>query len=345
MVTKNPLQKKTSLNKRYQLFSQQVVQWYLEHGRHDLPWRRKVTPYRIWISEIMLQQTQVKTVIPYFKNFIKKFPSQKSLSEASEDQVLAAWSGLGFYRRARNIFATKEIIKKNYGNRFPNEFKKIIELPGIGKSTAGAIMSLAYLDPHPILDGNVKRVISRLLKKELELLKEAELWKLSQEMVNKDDCFSYTQGIMDLGATICTPSNPSCSECPVSSQCLSAFKVRSVKKNKAVRVKKVIVMNLSLIQTKKSLLLVKNETDSIWKNLWLPFQSGSIKNHIKNFKLTANQKINHELTHRKLEINLKTYSSAKEVEIKTNQTYKWIKKDRIEEYGLPKPFSKVIKEL
>ena len=345
MVTKNPLQKKTSLNKRYQLFSQQVVQWYLEHGRHDLPWRRKVTPYRIWISEIMLQQTQVKTVIPYFKNFIKKFPSQKSLSEASEDQVLAAWSGLGFYRRARNIFATKEIIKKNYGNRFPNEFKKIIELPGIGKSTAGAIMSLAYLDPHPILDGNVKRVISRLLKKELKLLKEAELWKLSQEMVSKDDCFSYTQGIMDLGATICTPSNPSCSKCPVSSQCLSAFKVRSVKKNKAVRVKKVIVMNLSLIQTKKSLLLMKNETDSIWKNLWLPFQSGSIKNHIKNFKLTANQKINHELTHRKLEINLKTYSSAKEVEIKTNQIYKWIKKDRIEEYGLPKPISKVIKEL
>ena len=345
MVAKNPLQKKTSLNKRYQLFSQQVVQWYLEHGRHDLPWRRKVTPYRIWISEIMLQQTQVKTVIPYFKNFIKKFPSQKSLSEASEDQVLAAWSGLGFYRRARNIFATKEIIKKNYGNRFPNEFKKIIELPGIGKSTAGAIMSLAYLDPHPILDGNVKRVISRLLKKELKLLKEVELWKLSQEMVSKDDCFSYTQGIMDLGATICTPSNPSCSKCPVSSQCLSAFKVRSVKKNKAVRVKKVIVMNLSLIQTKKSLLLMKNETDSIWKNLWLPFQSGSIKNHIKNFKLTANQKINHELTHRKLEINLKTYSSAKELEIKTNQTYKWIKKDRIEEYGLPKPFSKVIKEL
>ena len=345
MVAKNLLQKKISLNKRYQLFSQQVVQWYLEHGRHDLPWRRKVTPYRIWISEIMLQQTQVKTVIPYFQNFIKKFPSQKSLSEASEDQVLAAWSGLGFYRRARNIFATKEIIKKNYGNRFPNEFKKIIELPGIGKSTAGAIMSLAYLDPHPILDGNVKRVISRLLKKELELLKEAELWKLSQEMVSKDDCFSYTQGIMDLGATICTPSNPSCSKCPVSSQCLSAFKVRSVKKNKAVRVKKVIVMNLSLIQTKKSLLLVKNETYSIWKNLWLPFQSGSIKNHINNFKLTANQKINHELTHRKLEINLKTYSSAKELEIKTNQTYKWIKKDRIEEYGLPKPISKVIKEL
>jgi A/G-specific adenine glycosylase len=333
------------LNKRSQFFSQQVVQWYLDHGRHDLPWRKKVTPYRIWISEIMLQQTQVKTVIPYFKNFIKKFPSQKKLSEASEDQVLAAWSGLGFYRRARNIFATKEIIKNNYGNRFPNEFQQIIELPGIGKSTAGAIMSLAYLDPRPILDGNVKRVISRFLRKELELMKEAELWILSKEMINTDDCFSYTQGIMDLGATICTPSNPSCSQCPVNSQCLSAFNVRTVKRNKAAPAKKVIVMNLSLIQTKKSLLLVKNETDSIWKNLWLPFESRSLKNYLKSFKLVANQKINHELTHRRLEINLKIYTSTKELEIKTNQTYKWIKKDRIEEYGLPKPISKVIKEL
>ena len=310
-----------------------------------MPWRKKVTPYRIWISEIMLQQTQVKTVIPYFKNFITKFPTQKKLSEASEDQIMAAWSGLGFYRRARNIFATKEIIKNNYRNRFPKDFQQIIELPGIGKSTAGAIMSLAYLDPHPILDGNVKRVISRFLKKELDLIKEAELWKLSKEMVNRDDCFSYTQGIMDLGATICSPSNPSCGECPISSECLSAFKVDSVKKNKISVAKKVISMNLSLIQTEKSLLLAKNEASSIWKNLWLPFDTESVKNDIKKFKLIADQKINHELTHRKLEINLRTYVSLKELKIETNQTYKWIKKDRIDDYGLPKPISNVIKEL
>ena len=293
----------------------------------------------------MLQQTQVKTVIPYFKNFIQKYPSQKKLSEASEDQILAAWSGLGFYRRARNIFASKEIIKKNYGNRFPKEFQQIISLPGVGKSTAGAIMSLAYLEPHPILDGNVKRVISRFLKKELDLLKETELWNLSEEMVNRDDCFSYTQGIMDLGATICTPANPSCGICPVSSQCLSAFKVKSIKKNKAVSAKKVIVMNLSLVQTDQSFLLAKNEVDSIWKNLWLPLNSESLKNYAQNFKLISNQKIKHELTHRTLEINLKTYFSLKESEIETNQTYQWIKKDRIGEYGLPKPITKVIKEL
>ena len=293
----------------------------------------------------MLQQTQVKTVIPYFKNFIQKFPSQKKLSEASEDQILAAWSGLGFYRRARNIFASKEIIKKEYGNKFPKKFNHIITLPGIGKSTAGAILSLAYLDPHPILDGNVKRVISRFLNKDLNVLTESQLWKLSSEMINRDDCFSYTQGIMDLGATICTPSKPSCNECPVNSHCLSAFKVSPIKRNKVASTKKVISMNLSLIQTKKSLLLAKNETESIWKNLWLPFKSVSLKNHVQDFQLISTQEIQHELTHRKLKINLNTYITSDELKIKTNLQYKWIKKDRIDEYGLPKPISKVISEL
>ena len=333
------------MNKRYQFFSNQVVQWYIDHGRHDLPWRKKVTPYKIWISEIMLQQTQVKTVIPYFKNFIKKFPSQKKLSEATEDQILAAWSGLGFYRRARNIFASKEIIKNEYGNKFPHEFNKIVDLPGIGKSTAGAILSLAFVDPYPILDGNVKRVISRFLQKNLETLKESELWEVSNELVNRDDCFSYTQGIMDLGATICTPSNPSCDECPINSQCLSAFKVSLIKKNKITSSKKIILMNLSLVQTKRSLLLAKNENESIWSNLWLPFESVTLKNYANDFQLMEKKAIRHELTHRTLNINLNTYISSKELIIDTNQRYKWIKKDRIEEYGLPKPISKVIKDL
>ena len=293
----------------------------------------------------MLQQTQVKTVIPYFKNFIQKFPSQKKLSKASEDEILAAWSGLGFYRRARNIYASKEIIKKEYANKFPKKFHDIITLPGVGKSTAGAILSLAYLDPHPILDGNVKRVISRFLHKDLNTLTQSQLWKLSSEMINRDDCFSYTQGIMDLGATICTPSKPSCNECPVSSHCLSAFKVSPIKRNKVASTKKVISMNLSLIQTKKSLLLAKNETESIWKNLWLPFKSVSLKNYVQDFQLIGTQEIQHELTHRKLKINLNTYMTSDELKIKTNLQYKWIKKDRIDEYGLPKPISKVISEL
>ena len=333
------------MNNQTQLISQKIVQWYSDNGRHDLPWRNKITPYRIWISEIMLQQTQVKTATPYFKNFIKKYPNQKKLSEASEDQILALWSGLGFYRRARNIFKTKEIIKEKYNNRFPKEFHQLLELPGIGKSTAGAIMSLGYQNPHPILDGNVKRVITRLVNQNLNLIKESELWKLSSQFVNKDNCFAYTQGIMDLGATICTPTNPSCKDCPIQTQCQSAFNVTINNNKKVAKLKKVIPMNLSLIQTKDSLLLVKNEDSSIWKNLWIPFESRSLKNYAEGFKLTSSQEIQHELTHRILNINLNTYLSKSEPKINTNKKYKWIKKDRIDEYGLPKPISKVINEL
>ena len=333
------------MNNQRQLISKKIAKWYLNHGRHDLPWRQKVTPYRIWISEIMLQQTQVKTATPYFKNFIKKYPTQKKLSEASEDQILALWSGLGFYRRARNIFKTKEIIKEKYNNRFPKKFHQLLELPGIGKSTAGAIMSLAYQNPHPILDGNVKRVITRLTNKNIDLLKESQLWDLSSQFVNPQNCFAYTQGIMDLGATICTPTNPSCKDCPVQNQCMSAFNVTINKKRNVAQLKKVISMNLSLIQTEDSLLLVKNEARSIWKNLWVPFESRSLENYTNRFELTSSQKIQHELTHRRLNINLNTYISANESKIRTNKKYKWIKKDKINEYGLPKPISKVINEL
>jgi len=333
------------LNNQTQLISQKIVQWYSVNGRHDLPWRHKITPYKIWISEIMLQQTQVKTATPYFKSFIKKYPTQKKLSEASEDQILALWSGLGFYKRARNIFKTKEIIKEKYNNRFPKEFHQLLELPGIGKSTAGAIMSLGYQNPHPILDGNVKRVITRLVNQNLSLIKESELWKLSSQFLNKDNCFAYTQGIMDLGATICTPTNPSCKDCPLQNQCKSAFNVTINKNKKVAKLKRIIPMNLSLIQTKDSLLLVKNEDSSIWKNLWIPFESRSLKNYAEVFKLTSSQEIQHELTHRVLNINLNTYLSKSEPKINTNKKYKWIKKDRIDQYGLPKPISKVINEL
>ena len=333
------------MNNQTQLISQKIVQWYTDNGRHDLPWRNKITPYRIWISEIMLQQTQVKTATPYFKSFIKKYPTQKKLSEASEDQILALWSGLGFYKRARNIFKTKEIIKEKYNNRFPKEFHQLLELPGIGKSTAGAIMSLGYQNPHPILDGNVKRVITRLVNQNLNLIKESELWKLSSQFLNKDNCFAYTQGIMDLGATICTPINPSCKNCPLQNQCKSAFNVTINKNKKVAKLKRIIPMNLSLIQTKDSLLLVKNEDSSIWKNLWIPFESRSLKNYAEVFKLTSNQEIKHELTHRVLNINLNTYLSKSEPKINTNKKYKWIKKDRIDQYGIPKPISKVISEL
>ena len=161
MVARNQSQKKTSLNKQYQFFSQQVVQWYLNHGRHDLPWRKKVTPYRIWVSEIMLQQTQVSTVIPYYHRFMKRFPNLKHVALAPVDDVLSHWSGLGYYARARNLHKSAQIIYHEKHNRFPRTLETLMELPGIGRSTAGAILSLSQNMPAVILDGNVKRVLAR----------------------------------------------------------------------------------------------------------------------------------------------------------------------------------------
>jgi len=326
-------------------FSNKIVNWYRKNGRHDLPWRKNISPYSIWISEIMLQQTQVKTVIPYFNKFIEKYPNLEALIQASEDEILAQWSGLGFYRRAKNIYKACRVISENFNNKLPTNINDLESLPGIGRSTAGAIMSLAYENPHPILDGNVKRVITRLVNKNIDLLKESQLWDLSSQFVNKENCFAYTQGIMDLGATVCTPTNPSCKDCPVQNQCMSAFNIINNKKRNVAQLKKVIPMNLSLIQTEDSLLLVKNEASSIWKNLWIPFESRSLESYTNSFKLTSSQKIQHELTHRRLNIKLNTYISINESKIKTNKKYKWIKKDRINEYGLPKPISKVINEL
>ncbi len=293
----------------------------------------------------MLQQTQVKTVIPYFNAFMKKYPTLQKLSSASEDEILAAWSGLGFYRRAKNIFAAKETIKKDYKNKFPNKFESIIDLPGIGRSTAGALMSLAFLVPQPILDGNVKRVISRLIRKKISSLKEKDMWDLSKKLVNTEDCFSYTQGIMDIGATVCTKANPSCQVCPLNEDCMSAFNVEVEVKNNNKKPKKIMMMAFAIVQTEQSFLFRKNEMNSIWSSLWLPFDQLAMKSYMKELKLTQNEKFRHELTHRSLDLNVNVYFSSKEFDLDTNQKYEWIKKDRIDNYGMPKPITKLIQQL
>ena len=168
-----------------------IVDWYLHAGRQDLPWRNNISPYRVWISEIMLQQTQVKTVIPYYKRFLHKFPTLDSLMVATEDEIIALWSGLGFYRRAKNIFKAKEKIRLELNGKFPKDFEELKLLPGIGESTAGAIMSIAYKKSYPILDANVKRVLSRFAKvKETSLSKrDKKLWEISSNVTPKSDIF------------------------------------------------------------------------------------------------------------------------------------------------------------
>lgn len=199
-----------------------LLDWHARCGRHDLPWQRERTPYRVWVSEIMLQQTQVVTVAPYFERFMRRFPDVGTLAAAPLDEVLHEWTGLGYYARARNLHRAARRVCEEFGGVFPQTFAEVADLPGIGRSTAGAILALALDQRQPILDGNVKRVLSRVFGIEghaAERRVELELWSLAEACTPQQDVATYTQAIMDLGATLCTRQRPGCDVCPLSARC------------------------------------------------------------------------------------------------------------------------------
>ncbi|KZZ59140.1 hypothetical protein A3762_06035 [Oleiphilus sp. HI0125] len=203
-------------------FAKRILAWFDINGRKDLPWQSDKTPYRVWVSEIMLQQTQVAAVIGYYQRFMEHFPDIHSLAHAEEQQVLAQWAGLGYYARARNLHKAAKHVVFDLDGAFPSDVEKIMELSGIGRSTAGAISSIAFKRSAPILDGNVKRVLTRLHdiegwpgRREIE----KQLWQLADNYTPTERCEDYTQAIMDLGATLCTRSTPQCTQCPFQTDC------------------------------------------------------------------------------------------------------------------------------
>ncbi len=203
-------------------FATNVLEWYQQFGRKTLPWQNPKTPYRVWLSEVMLQQTQVNTVLDYFERFIQRFPTVTDLAEASLDEVLHLWTGLGYYARARNLHKAAQQIQRDYQGRFPEQFEQVVALPGIGRSTAGAILSLALQQPYPILDGNVKRVLARYFADEgWPGIKRVEnrLWQRSADVTPVQDVDKFNQAMMDLGAMVCTRSTPKCEMCPLQQGC------------------------------------------------------------------------------------------------------------------------------
>ena len=254
--------------------AEKLLQWYKYHGRHDLPWQLRGEPYPVWVSEIMLQQTQVATVIPYYLRFLEQFPHLQDLASADLDTVLHLWSGLGYYARARNLHRSAQIITAEFDGNFPTDINTLISLPGIGRSTAGAILALSFGQRHPILDGNVKRVLSRYYRVDgWPGLRETEkqLWQLSDEVTPGNNIAEYTQAIMDLGATVCTRSKPDCATCPLRDNCQALF-ADQVHAYPGKRAKK------SLPVKTTTFLLLKNEDDEIyltqrppsgiWGGLW-----------------------------------------------------------------------------
>jgi A/G-specific adenine glycosylase len=255
-------------------FAASLIAWHARHGRHDLPWQRRRTAYRVWVSEIMLQQTQVATVIPYYEKFMQRFPDVGTLAAAPLDDVLHLWSGLGYYARARNLHRAARQIAGEHGGRFPQSFEAVADLPGIGRSTAGAILALSRGERFPILDGNVRRVLSRHFGLDGSVSDRAvleKLWALSDECTPADHVDVYTQAIMDLGATLCIRRNPSCSACPVSATCVARgtgrqHELPSPKPARTRRRRQVFMV--AAVREDGDVLLERRPETGVWGGLW-----------------------------------------------------------------------------
>ena len=254
-------------------FAERVVAWQRQHGRHDLPWQGTRDPYPVWLSEIMLQQTQVGAVIPYFQRFLARFPDLGRLASAGQEDVLTLWSGLGYYARARNLHRAARIIVERHGGEFPRQFDAIAALPGIGRSTAAAIAVFVTGAREPILDGNVKRVLARCFGipgYPGERSVETRMWDLATGLLPEREIEAYTQGLMDLGAGICTRHRPRCEACPHAGQCVARRENRiphlpSPRPRKPLPEKATVML---ILQHRGEILLEKRPEPGIWGGLW-----------------------------------------------------------------------------
>jgi A/G-specific adenine glycosylase len=340
-------------------FAASVIAWQRVFGRHDLPWQNLDDPYRIWLSEIMLQQTQVGAVVPYFQRFTRRFPTLKDLADAAEDDVLAVWSGLGYYARARNLHRAARHIAHRHGGRFPDDFDDIAALPGVGRSTAGAIAVFAFGQSHPILDGNVKRVFARYFGVEgYPGAKNVSdrLWHLAEKRLPDTDVQTYTQGLMDLGAQVCTRSKPHCQRCPLSARCRARLQDRidelPMPRPRKLRPQRTTVM--LVMEHDGTLLMEKRPAAGIWGGLWSFPETDAID---KAAQVCGNQfgaevsavdrmaSIEHGFTHFSLTIEpLLCRIRVREQRVEMPGRA-WLRPDEAMQYPIPVPVRKLVSQL
>jgi len=340
-----------------QPFSKRLLTWWDQHGRHDLPWQHPRSAYRCWISEIMLQQTQVKTVIPYFEAFIARFPGIPSLAAASPDEVMSMWSGLGYYARARNLLKAAQVCVAEHGSELPATPQELEALPGIGKSTANAIYSQAFNQPAVVLDGNVKRVLSRHSAVEGWPGKPAihdQLWEIAQTLLPNSRGADYTQAVMDLGATLCKRGKPLCDECPVSADCLALAQDRVTEfpfsRPKKIKVTEKSFQMLILTDDENRVLLERRPPAGIWGGLWaLPADDNGVSLN-ERFSVTDKDlqqlpELHHQLTHISMTIKpiiAAIQTQSKGVECTTDQG--WFTNEEWSKLGLPKPVRQLLEK-
>jgi A/G-specific adenine glycosylase len=342
-----------------QFIAPRLLAWHAKAGRHDLPWQQERSAYRVWVSEIMLQQTQVATVIPYFERFMERFPDVRALADAPPDEVLHLWTGLGYYARARNLHAAARIIRDRHHGRFPETLDAVMELPGVGRSTAGAILAISSGARHPILDGNVRRVLTRFhaidgAPDESATLEQ--LWRLADDNTPEEAVATYTQAIMDLGATVCTRAKPRCELCPIAPDCRARIEDRqgelpAAKRKRAARRRKTAVMLVA--RRASEVLLVQRPPTGIWGGLWcLPeFEHRDAAEMFAANSLTSATlvraplpDIEHSFTHFDLVITPVVATCGGEAQVQEGNTL-WYDLTRPARVGLPAPIKTLLGSL
>ncbi len=342
-------------------FASRLLDWFDRHGRHDLPWQHPRTAYRVWLSEVMLQQTQVATVIPYFSRFVEAFPDLRALAAASADQVLALWSGLGYYSRARNLHRAAQLCIERHDGQLPGEAAALQSLPGIGRSTAGAILSLAFDVRAPILDGNVRRVLIRHRGIEgdpLSPLVQKQLWAISADLLPSVRIADYTQAIMDLGATVCVRAQPRCGQCPLRIDCVAAGSGRTAQlpspRRRPARTRR--DCHALILRDGTGRFLLERRPDSgVWGGLWsipeFPDQStleSSLSSRFAPAGMESNAlpAITHAFTHFDLTLRPTLFDlGAAACAVSELDSPRWFAAHELDGIGLPAPIRKLLTRL
>ncbi len=334
-------------------FSDKIITWQKQHGRHDLPWQNTTDPYAIWVSEIMLQQTQVTAVINYYSKFMLRFPDIATLANATQEEVLQYWSGLGYYSRARNLHSAAQKVVDRHAGNFPKYFDDIVSLPGIGRSTAAAISTFALNKNEPILDGNVKRVFARHFliggwpgKANIEKI----MWKISEDENPKLDAIAYIQGLMDLGSSICTRTKPKCTVCPINTSC-KALKTKCVNTLPTSKPRKVLPeknTTMLVMMQGNHVMLEKRPPSGIWGGLWSfpEEESNGIKYLIEKKNSELLEPLTHMFTHFKLHIQPKLVRMTAKNEYQINQSNTiWLDLDEAIAAAIPTAVRKILLSL
>jgi A/G-specific adenine glycosylase len=351
-------------------FTARLLTWFELHGRHTLPWQVNPTPYRVWVSEVMLQQTQVATVIPYYERFMARFPDVRLLAEAPLDEVLHLWTGLGYYARARNLRACAQELVAQHQGEFPRTIEAMMALPGIGRSTAGAILALSHGERHPILDGNVKRVLARVFGIAGDPGSAgvvAQMWAQAEACTPESNVGAYTQAIMDMGATLCTRIRPACTVCPMNDGCIAALEGRQtelpgrkLKRDRGAREATLLIAE-TVSEGSVAVLVERRPPVGLWGGLWSPPQfecesaavdwcrreigevelddakAGSEAGAVAGARWAPLAPIEHAFTHFDLRLNPVRVRCRPHMSVREDEDRLWYRLESPPRVGLPQP--------